>query len=92
MAYILVSADFPGVTAEQRDEIYRALKKANWQKVTEFGRDISTTWYASFKEGASESGAIQTTKNNFTDCSSPYCKPKLVIHFGPSKPSFHGLS
>lgn len=91
MAYVLVSADFPGVTTDQRDKIYKCLEEKHWKKVKELGRDISTVWYGFFEEGGSEVGATQTAINDFENCSKPYCKPKLVIHWGPNKPTFHGL-
>jgi len=91
MSYVLVTADFPGVTTEQRDRIYKCLEEKMWHKVKEFGRDISTVWWASFKESVSEEGAIRTTISDFENCSKPYCKPKLVIHWGPNKPTFHSL-
>lgn len=90
MAYILVTADFPNITSEKRDEIYECLKTKKWNKVTEPSRDISTTWYASFEEGITENEAIQITKREFDNCSSPK-KPKLAIHWGPNKPTFHNL-
>lgn len=87
----MVSADFPGVDSTQREAIYKCLKEKKWNKVVEFGRDITTIWYAFFVAEASESGAIAVAKSDFDKCSEPYCKPKLVIHFGENKPTFHGL-
>lgn len=92
MAYILVTADFPDVTSEQRNKIYECLKTKQWNKVTEFGRDITTAWYTSFKEGVSEASAIKVTMDDFDTCSRPHCKPKLVIHWGTNKPTFHNLT
>ena len=91
MAYVLVTADFPGVKSDEREKIYRCLREKLWYKVTELGRDISTTWYASFQSDGTEAGAIFTAKSDFENCAKPYCKPKLVIHWGPNKPTFHGL-
>lgn len=90
-SYVLVSADFPGITSSQRDKIYACLEKEKWKKVTEPGRDISTTWYASFNNDVSESSAIKITKDDFDTCCNGYCEPKLVIHWGQSKPTFHNL-
>jgi hypothetical protein len=86
-----VSADFPGVSSDQREKIYECLKGESWKKVMELGRDISTTWYASFKNEVSEASAISITISDFEKCSKTYCKPKLVIHWGPNKPTFDGL-
>ena len=92
MSYILVTADLPDVSTDQRKAIYKCLEEKKWNKITEFGRDVSTAWYASFGESTSEKDAIATTINEFVACSQPYCKPKLVIHWGPNKPTFHGLN
>ena len=91
MSYVLVSADFPGVSSDQRGKIYECLEKEKWIKVKEFGRDVSTVWYASFKDNVTEENSIHVTIKDFENCSKPYCKPKLVIHWGPNKPTFHGL-
>lgn len=91
MSYILVTADFPGVSADQRKKIYSLLAEKLWNKIHEPGRDIDTVWQASFQEGVSEENSIKETKSDFDNCSKPYCKPKLVIHWGPSKPTRHGL-
>lgn len=90
-SYVLVTADFPDVTSEQRTRIYKCLEEEKWKKVIEFGRDISTVWWASFEDTVAESSAIKITINDFEKCSKRFCKPKLVIHWGPNKPTFHGL-
>jgi hypothetical protein len=86
------TADFPAVTATQRDAIYKCLREKNWVKVTEPGRDIDTVWYAVFNETATEQGAIRRGITDFVSCSEKYCKCKLALHWGPSKPTFHGLT
>lgn len=91
MGYIMVSADFPGVTGEQRKKIYECLKGKNWIKITEPGRDIDTIWYGSFKDDVTENSAKKITKDNFEECSKPYCTPKLAVHFGPNKPTTYNL-
>ncbi|MFZ2205540.1 MAG: hypothetical protein WAV23_03035 [Minisyncoccia bacterium] len=91
MSYIMVSGDFPDINSEQRKKIYECLKLKNWKKVTEPGRDIDTVWYGSFVESVSEVDAKRITKSDFETCSSPYCMPKLVVHWGPEKPSFYNL-
>ncbi len=55
------------------------------------GAKTQKTRYAYFAVGVSESGAISAAKTHFDTCSEPYCKPKLVIHFGENRPTFHGL-
>lgn len=91
MSYIMVSADFPGVTNEQRNKIYECLKKNSWTKVTEPGRDIDTVWYAKFKDDVSEPEAKQVTKKEFEECSKPYCTPKLAVHFGQNISTTYNL-
>ena len=90
-SYVLVTADFPGVNSDQRKKIYECLDKEKWKKVTEPGRDIDTVWYASFAETVSEKDAIDLAISDFVSCCKPHCKPKLVVHWGPNKPTFHGL-
>ena len=91
MAYALVTADFPGASSEKRKEIYECLKKENWLKVTEFGRDISTVWRASFQPGASDQRMKSTAINDFTKCSFPVV-PKLVVITSEYEPAYHGLT
>ena len=90
MSYVLVTADFPRVTSDQRKIIYACLEKKNWKKIHEPGRDIDTVWEGFF-ETQLESQAIDIAIENFDSCSKPYCRPKLVIHWGPNKPTCHGL-
>ena len=92
MSYVLITADFPGITSEQRRTIYELLKKEKYTKVHELGRDIDTVWYASFEDTITESRCIEITINEFNACSKPYCKPKLVLQFGINKPVFNGLT
>lgn len=91
-SYVMVSADFPGVTSDQRTKIYENLKSEKWVKVTEVGRDISTVWYASFEDTVSLESAINISKNDFINSSKLYTIPKLVIHAGPNKPTFTNLT
>ena len=91
MSYIMVTADFPKVTPEQRQKIYDCLKGKNWVKVEDPGRDISTTWQGSFDDSSLEDNCKTTAINNFVECSKAYCKPKLVIHWGPHQPKTSGF-
>lgn len=91
MSYIMVTADFPGVTLTQRNAIYKCLTDKSWTKVSEPGRDIDTVWYAAFKDEVSEAAAKRTTKSEFEACCDKICTPKLAIHWGPNIPSFYNL-
>jgi hypothetical protein len=91
MSYVLVTVDFPGVTAQQRTKIYERLRNKDWTKITEPGRDIDTVWCARFADEVTEEAAIKVAIDEFVDCSEPYCDPKLVIQWGPSKPTEFGL-
>ncbi|MEI9911356.1 MAG: hypothetical protein WDO71_17860 [Bacteroidota bacterium] len=92
-SYVMVTADFPGVNADNRAKIYECLKAEKWKKITEPGRDIDTVWYASFEADVKEEDAIKISINDFVKCSKTYCQVKLVIHWGPHKPylSWFGL-
>ena len=85
--YVMTSADFPGVTSDQRAKIYEYLKNEKWVKVTEAGRDVSTVWYALFLDSVSLESAISISKNDFINSSKLYTTPKLVIHAGPNQPT-----
>jgi len=87
--YVMVSADFPGVTDEQRKVIYDCLSKDKWTNIHTHGRDISTVWKASFKDGVTNDEAISTAKSDFEKCSKPYTTPKLAIHAGPNGPKVY---
>jgi hypothetical protein len=84
--YVMVSADFPGTDTQKRDNIYKCLRENDWIKVTQVGRDISTVWYAKFKDEVSNEEAIRVSKQEFINCSKSYTTPKLAIHAGPQKP------
>lgn len=90
MGYVLVTADFPDVSTSERESIYECLEEKRWKKITEFGRDITTVWEGHSKT-LSEKDFIQLAIKHFTECSDPYCEPKLVIHYGENKPTRHGL-
>lgn len=91
MSFVLATADFPGVTGDQRSKIYDCLAKKSWTKITEPGRDIDTVWKAPFRADIPEKEAIRIAIEEFVNCSKPYCKPKLVVHWGPSEPTGYGL-
>lgn len=87
--YVMVTADFPDVDSSKRTKIYECLKEKKWEKINEVGRDISTVWYASFKENVAYTEAIDISKKDFINCAKPYTTPKLAIHAGPNKPSIY---
>jgi len=84
--YALVSADFPNVTPEQRKKIYECLEKNQWHKFQNVGRDITTCWYASFKDTVNYDAILRAAEREFRDCCSSYCNPRLVIHVGQYEP------
>jgi hypothetical protein len=90
-SYVMVTADFPGVSSTDRNKIYECLKKNSWTKVTEPGRDIDTVWYAPFNDDVSEADAKKVSRTEFEECSKPYCKPKLAVHWGPNQPTTYNL-
>lgn len=87
MSWVMVTADFPNVSSDQRQRIYDCLERAKWKKVENIGRDISTVWYARFEENVSDEVAIQISDADFIGCSKPYTIPKLAIHVGSHKPT-----
>ena len=91
MSYVLITADFPGITSEQRKKIYENLEKEKYVKVHEVGRDIDTVWYAKFDEVVSEKRCLEIAIGEFNECSKPFCKPKLVLLWGPNRPTFNNL-
>jgi hypothetical protein len=90
MGYVLITADFPEVSSAQRDLIYKCLEQKNIVKIREFERDISTVWQA-YYPNLVEADDIKNTISLFEACSSPFCKPKLVMEWGPNKPVYHNL-
>jgi hypothetical protein len=91
MSCVIVKADFPGTTAEQREKIYEALERANWDKVHSAGNGKDPVWYASFPTTISETILIKTAINDFVTCSKPYCNPNIELQWGPSQTIFQGL-
>lgn len=84
--YVMVSADFPNIDSSKREKIYECLKKNNWNKFENVGRDISTTWWASYDDKYSDSDIKGNAAKIFKECSKPYTTPLLVVHVGTSKP------
>ena len=90
MSYILITADFPGVASDNHVYISSNLEQKYWRKVSEQDTCINTTWYRFFPNDISEETAKNTAIRNFIDSSNLYCAPKLVLHFGINRPTFHG--
>lgn len=90
MSYILITADFPEVTPAHFTQISGNLEQKYWKKVDENSCCVNTTWYRFFPNDISEETAKNTAIRNFTESSNLYCEPRLVIHFGVNKPTFHG--
>ncbi|MFA5832155.1 MAG: hypothetical protein WDA22_01640 [Bacteroidota bacterium] len=84
--YVLVTADFPNVNSTDREKIYKCLVEKKWNKIENVGRDISTVWYASYKDGYNDDFILSDTKNEFVACSSPYTVAKIAIMIGPNPP------
>ncbi|MBB1632268.1 hypothetical protein [Cupriavidus sp. UME77] len=64
--FVMLTVDLNrGVTEEARDKFNEALKQEQWTKLT-----LTTTWYAKFKEGVTEAGALDTTKVDVTNAAS----------------------
>lgn len=84
--YAMLSLDLDKkTTAEQRDKFYEYLKKEQWTKIPK----VTTTWYASFKADATESGMISATKNDVANAAkhAGIASYDAVVNVGPSKPT-----
>jgi hypothetical protein len=84
--YAMLSLDLDRNTStEQRDKFYEYLKNEKWTKIPE----ITTTWYASFKDTVSESEIISTTKTDVSNAAkhSRVTSYDAVVHVGPSEPT-----
>ena len=84
--YAMLSLDLErNVTDEQRKKFYEHLKEENWVKIPK----VTTTWRASFKQGTTEVGALNTTKKDVANAAKKarIGKYNAVVHFGPSKPN-----
>ncbi len=83
--YAMLSLDLErNTTTEKREKFYEYLKKEQWTKVP----NVTTTWYASFKDGATESGIISATKTDVTNAANyaGVTSYNAVVNVGPSKP------
>ena len=67
MPYVLVTADFPNITTEERRKIYSCLTGKSWVKIHELERDIDTVWQGFFSDTVSEASAIRTAINDLFD-------------------------
>jgi len=89
MDYVLVTADFPGVDAGQKAEIYHGLKK-KWQQAREPASGV-TVWFAPFKNTLSETDFIKAVISDFAACAQPYCNPRLALQLSTTKPAISNL-
>jgi len=65
--YSILSLDLNrGVTTEERNAFYKKLTELKWKKISE----LSTLWYASWKDDTSGEDIIQTTKKDVDACAS----------------------
>jgi len=90
MSYIFISADFPETTPEQHTRIISGLEQKYWRKADEREGSICNAWYRFFPNDISEETAKNTAVRNFAEACNLYCEPRLIVHFGANKPSFHG--
>lgn len=84
--YAMLSLDLDKkTTSEQREKFYEYLKKENWTKIPK----VTTTWYASFKEGATESGVISATKTYVSNAAknAGVITYDCVVNVGQSTPT-----
>lgn len=84
--FIGVNAEFPRIESEQMEQIFNRLREKKWVKIKNIGRGFSTLWFARFKDDVDFDTALLLAEKEFTQCSEPYAKPKLVIHAGYNKP------
>jgi len=89
MGYVLVTADFPGVNAGQKAEIYRGLGK-KWQQTREPISGV-IVWFAQFKNTFSDTDFIKAVINDFVACAPPYCNPRLALQLSTTKPAVSDL-
>lgn len=84
--YVMLSLDLDRrTTTEQRDKCYEYLKNKKWVKLPK----VTTTWYAKFTEGTTESGAISVTKSDVASAAkhAGITAYDAVVHVGASKPT-----
>jgi hypothetical protein len=84
--FIGVNAEFPRIENDHIEEIFNRLREKKWVKIKNIGRGCSTLWFARFKDEVDLDTALLLAEKEFTQCSEPYAKPKLVIHAGYNKP------
>lgn len=84
--YAMLSLDLDRNTStEKRDNFYEYLKKEQWTKAPK----VTTTWYASFKDGATESGIINATNTDVANAAkyAGVTSYDAVVHVGINKPT-----
>lgn len=84
--YAMLSLDLDRNTStEKRDKFYEYLKNEQWTKVPK----VTTTWYAIWKDGATESSIIYTTKTDVENAAknAGVTSYDAVVHVGSNKPT-----
>ena len=83
--YAMLSLDIDkNTSAEKRDKFYEFLKNEQWTKIPK----VTTTWYAKFKDGVTESGAINATKSDIAGAAkyAGVTSYDAVVNVSESKP------
>jgi len=84
--YAMLSLDLDRNTStEKRDKFYEYLNKEQWTKVPK----VTTTWYANWKDGSTESGIINATKMDVANAAkhAGITSYDAVVHVGSNKPT-----
>jgi hypothetical protein len=84
--YAMLSLDLERYTTdENREKFYEYLKKEQWIKVPR----VTTTWYASFKDGATEQGIVSAAKTDVANAAkyAGVSSYNAVVNVGPSMPT-----
>ena len=81
MSFVLVTADFPEIGAEEFNVIFSRLEQANWIRMHDHSNAVNTLWFNGYAEAKPEE-AIKVARHNFTSCCIPYCIPRLSIEWG----------
>ena len=84
--YAMLTLDLDkNTSSEKRDKFYKHLKDNQWTKIDK----VTTTWYAKFNDDATESGIINTTKNDVKSAAdhSGVSSYDAVVNVSKSKPT-----
>ncbi|MCR8924362.1 hypothetical protein NO559_16435 [Dasania sp. GY-MA-18] len=84
--YAMLSLDLDkNTSSEERNKFYEYLKNEKWTKIPK----VTTTWYAKFKDGGTESGATQATKSDVDNAAkhAGVTSYDAVVNVSESKPT-----